>query len=332
MREAMYYETRPKDRVKCLLCPWECLLSPGKVGICRVRENRGGKLFTRNFARVAAQGLDPIEKKPLYHFYPGSTIFSLGTFGCNFACQFCQNWSIAQAEPATGQLSPRQAVELTLAAKAAQGDCLGLAYTYSEPLVWYEYVRETAELAQSAGLKNVLVTNGFVREEPLKELLPFLDALNVDVKAFTADFYRRWCKGDLDPVLRTVELAVPQCHVEITNLLIPGLNDSEAEIRSLVEWVAGLSADIPLHFSRYFPNYRLNLPPTPLESMERAYALAKEKLHYVYLGNLPGDAEKDTCCPQCSAVLIKRRVYFVDIVGLEGKKCANCGEVIKLVI
>ncbi len=332
MLEALFYETRPKDRVKCLLCPRECLLSPGKVGVCRVRENRDGRLFTRNFARVAAQGLDPIEKKPLYHFYPGSTIFSLGTFGCNFACQFCQNWSIAQAEPTTGQLSPKQAVELTLAVKAAQEDCIGLAYTYSEPLVWYEYVRETALQAQQAGLKNVLVTNGFVREEPLKELLPFLDALNVDVKAFTPDFYQRWCKGDLDPVLRTVELAVPKCHVEITTLLIPGLNDSEAEISSLVEWVAGLSEDIPLHFSRYFPNYRLDLPPTPLESMQRAYALAREKLHYVYLGNLPAEAGKDTCCPQCSAVLIKRRGYFVEIVGLKGRKCTNCGEIIKIVI
>jgi len=331
MREALFYETKSEERVKCLLCPRECLLNPGKVGVCRVRENRGGQLYTRNYARVAAQGLDPIEKKPLYHFYPGSSIFSLGTMGCNFSCQFCQNWSIAQAEPTTGYLSPEQAVRIALAAKESR-NCVGLAFTYSEPLVWYEYVRETAEQAKMAGLKNVLVTNGFVQEKPLKELLPFLDALNVDIKAFTADFYRKWCKGDLQPVLHTVEQAVQKCHVELTNLLIPGLNDTTEEIRSLVEWVAGLSTDIPVHFSRYFPNYQLDLPPTPLESMENAYALAKEQLNYVYLGNLSENRGKDTCCPQCSQVLIRRSGYSVEITGLDGQKCDNCGELIKVVI
>ena len=330
MREALYYEARPENKVKCLLCPQECLLAPGKAGVCRIRENRDGRLYTRNYGRTSACALDPIEKKPLYHFYPGSTILSLGTFGCNFGCRFCQNWSIAQAEPSTIELRPEQAVQAALEA-AEPYYCIGLAFTYSEPLVWYEYVQETAEQGQRAGLKNVLVTNGFIQEQPLKELLPLIDALNIDVKAFTNEFYRHWCRGSLKPVLRTVELAVVQCHVELTTLLIPGLNDSAEEIKDLVAWVAGLSPDIPLHFSRYFPNYQLNLPATPVSTMERAYEIAREQLDYVYLGNLPGNPRSNTACPRCSQLLVKRNGYQTRVVGLSGQACANCGELIPIV-
>jgi pyruvate formate lyase activating enzyme len=282
-------------------------------------------LYTRNYARVSSYGLDPIEKKPLYHFYPGSSIFSLGTTGCNFSCQFCQNWSIAQAEPSTVNVSPQQAVSIAKEAKSSQ-NCIGLAYTYSEPLVWYEYVLDTAEKAQQAGLKNVLVTNGFVQEKPFLELLPFIDAMNIDVKAFTADFYQQWCKGDLKPVLDTVERANQHCHVELTTLLIPGLNDSEEEIEKLVNWIAGVNPNIPLHLSRYFPNYRMDLPPTPVETMEKAFNLAKERLKFVYLGNLAGTEAVNTYCPKCKQILVERHGYQVEAVGLAGGKCANCNE------
>jgi pyruvate formate lyase activating enzyme len=330
MREALYYEARPENKVKCLLCPRECLLAPGKAGVCRIRENRDGRLYTRNYGRASACALDPIEKKPLYHFHPGSTILSLGTFGCNFGCRFCQNWSIAQAEPSTIELRPEQVIQALLEA-AEPYRCIGLAFTYSEPLVWYEYVQETAEQGQRAGFKNVLVTNGFIQEQPLKELLPLIDALNIDVKAFTNEFYRHWCQGSLKPVLRTVELAVVQCHVELTTLLIPGLNDSAAEIKDLVTWVAGLSPDIPLHFSRYFPNYQLNLPATPVSTMERAYEIAREQLNYVYLGNLPGNQRSNTACPQCSQLLVERNGYQTKVVGLSGQACANCGQLIPII-
>ena len=330
MREALYYEARPENKVKCLLCPRECLLAPGKAGVCRIRENRDGRLYTRNYGRASACALDPIEKKPLYHFHPGSTILSLGTFGCNFGCRFCQNWSIAQAEPSTIELRPEQVIQALLEA-AEPYRCIGLAFTYSEPLVWYEYVQETAEQGQRAGFKNVLVTNGFIQEQPLKELLPLIDALNIDVKAFTNEFYRHWCQGSLKPVLRTVELAVVQCHVELTTLLIPGLNDSAEEIKDLVTWVAGLSPDIPLHFSRYFPNYQLNLPATPVSTMERAYEIAREQLNYVYLGNLPGNQRSNTACPQCSQLLVERNGYQTKVVGLSGQACANCGQLIPII-
>jgi pyruvate formate lyase activating enzyme len=330
MREALYYEARTENKVKCLLCPRECLLAPGKAGVCRIRENRDGRLYTRNYGRASACALDPIEKKPLYHFHPGSTILSLGTFGCNFGCRFCQNWSIAQAEPSTIKLRPEQVIQALLEA-AEPYRCIGLAFTYSEPLVWYEYVQETAEQGQWAGFKNVLVTNGFIQEQPLKELLPLIDALNIDVKAFTNEFYRHWCRGSLKPVLRTVELAVVQCHVELTTLLIPGLNDSAEEIKDLVTWVAGLSPDIPLHFSRYFPNYQLNLPATPVSTMERAYEIAREQLNYVYLGNLPGNQRSNTACPQCSQLLVERNGYQTEVVGLSGQACANCGQLIPII-
>ncbi|NLK52451.1 MAG: AmmeMemoRadiSam system radical SAM enzyme [Syntrophomonadaceae bacterium] len=331
MREALFYESKGDNQVQCLLCPRQCRLQPGKTGSCRVRINQQGKLQTLNFGRVSAYALDPIEKKPLYHFYPGRTIFSLGTVGCNFTCQFCQNWRIAQAEPTTIKLTPEQTVDI-VQQLAAEHNCIGLAFTYSEPLVWYEYVLETAEMVQQAGGKNVLVTNGFIQEKPFQKLLPLIDALNIDVKAFSSDFYRRWCKGDLAPVLRTVEQAVQHCHVELTTLLIPDLNDSEAEIRSLVEWVAGLDPDIPLHFSRYFPNYQFDRPATPIETMEKAYDIAREKLNYVYLGNLPGNTGSNTFCPECFQVLIERQGYQVEIVGLADQKCINCGEKINLVL
>lgn len=331
MQEALYYETQADQTVKCRLCPRECEIKPERAGVCRVRVNKAGVLYAKNFGRCSSSGMDPIEKKPLYHFYPGRDIFSVGTVGCNFRCQFCQNWRIAQAEPATVELTPDRVVDHTRQERETNPACIGIAYTYSEPMVWYEYVLAAARLAREAGLKNVLVTNGYIAQEPLRELLPYIDAMNIDVKGFTAEFYRRLCGGELAPVLRTAETAKAKCHVEITTLLVPGLNDTEQELKELTNWVAGLGPETPLHLSRYFPNYKLDLEPTPLATLRQAREIARDKLYYVYLGNVPGEPA-NTCCPRCGELLIRRSGYQVQKVGLDGRNCANCRREIELIV
>lgn len=283
VHEALYYKQQDKAIV-CGLCPRRCSIGEGQAGFCRVRYNKNNILYTANYARCAAIALDPIEKKPLYHFYPGSLILSLGTWGCNFACQFCQNWHLVQSVPETRELLPNQAVEEAIKLKP-RGN-IGLAYTYSEPSVWYEYILDTAELSHSAGLKNVLVTNGYINEEPLMKLIPYIDAMNIDVKAFHNDFYQQYCCGQLSAVQRTVELAAKHCHLEITTLVIPGLNEDSAEIAALAKWLSGIDPNIPLHLSRYFPQYKMNIPATSKETLYRAKEAADKYLKYVYLGNI----------------------------------------------
>ena len=326
--EAAYYVKLPGEKVECRLCPHTCVIAPGKRGVCRVRENREGRLITRNYGRCSSLALDPIEKKPLYHFYPGSLILSAGTVGCNFSCDFCQNWEIAQQEPETVVISPDDLVR-----RAREVDSLGIAYTYSEPLVWFEFVLATAQLARNAGLKNVMVTNGFIRPEPLKELLPWIDAWNIDVKGFSLEFYRKVVKGDYRPVLKTAAAAVDSgSHVEITTLLVTGLNDESTELEELVKWVAtNLGVDTPLHFSRYFPRYRLEAPPTPLETMRRARDMARKHLHYVYLGNVADPEANNTYCPVCGELVIRRTGYHVSLPGLDGRICRFCGSELAIV-
>lgn len=314
--------------VLCLLCPQECRIMPGRSGKCRYRRNHEGKLYATSYGRVSAHGLDPIEKKPLYHFLPGSLIFSLGTTGCNLACGFCQNWQISQEEAETQYVSPREAARLAGIGAGPGRTSMGLAYTYSEPLVWWEYVHDTAALVRDKGLKNVLVTNGYVAEKPLIELLPLIDAMNVDVKGFTEGFYAGVCRGRLAPVLRTVELAHGAgTHVEVTTLLIPGLNDGPEELELLSRWIAGLSPEIPLHFSRYFPNYRMRTPgPTPAGTLLRARDIASRHLQYVYIGNAFEVEAADTICPRCGATAVSRQGYRVSLAGLaQGGLCAACG-------
>lgn len=323
MREALFFESHPSG-VICRLCPKECIIGEGKAGFCRARHNLGGTLYAQNYAACTSYALDPIEKKPLYHFYPGSYIYSIGTWGCNFACQFCQNWQIAQADPDTVNLTPEHAVKM--AAQAGRRN-IGLAYTYSEPSVWYEYVLDTAQEARRHGLKNVLVTNGSINSDPLARLLPFIDALNIDVKAFNEKFYREVCSGNLEHVKQTVEQAAKAAHVEITCLVVPGLNDSPDELEAMAEWLAGINKNIPLHFSRYFPNYKLNIPATPLSTLESAYRAARRHLNYVYVGNVGGDGV-NTRCPSCSLVVLDREK---GISRLESKKCPQCGEPIAII-
>lgn len=327
MKEAMYYKKADNGTVQCHLCPHHCRIALGQVGTCRVRQNIDGKLYTANYGRVSSWGMDPIEKKPLYHFYPGRQIFSVGSFGCNFRCKFCQNWQIAQlTEIPTQEVSTRHLVEV---AKKQEGN-LGIAYTYNEPTIWYEFVIESARLARQEGLKNVLITNGFIEKEPLLEILPYIDAMNIDVKAFNQDFYKDLASGRLSPVKKTVEEAQASCHVEITTLIIPGMNDGDEEIEALARWLSSLRKDIPLHLTRYFPNYKLDIPPTSVEKIKKARDIAMKHLEYVYIGNVIEEHGNNTYCPTCGKPVIKRTGYRIQVL-IENKKCLNCGETISVV-
>lgn len=332
-REAMFYRSQGGETgVQCLLCPHYCRFQEGEVGKCKVRTREGNKLLTLNYGEVVSYALDPIEKKPLYHFYPGRNIFSLGTVGCNLSCVYCQNWRIAQSFSYldTVTVTPQGILE-ALENKTSPSDRLGVAYTYNEPFIWYEFVYDTARLVRERGLKNILVTNGLVNREPLEKILPFIDAMNIDVKSFDPGFYRDYCGGSLKPVKETVEIAARHCHVEITNLVIPTLNDSPVEIREMVGWLAGISPDIPLHFSRYFPSHQLGLYPTPLETLEKAGEIAREKLAYVYLGNVTGNPAAHTYCPGCHRLLLERTGYQARVLEIENNKCRGCGREINLV-
>lgn len=332
MYRARYYR-REKDKIRCLLCPTFCLLEEGRVGACGVRRVEGGELYEANYGRLAAVQLDPVEKKPLYHYYPGRQILSLGTCGCNLHCSFCQNWTLARGEPELAEqvVSPADILAM-LERQGGPGKAFAVAYTYNEPLVWYEFVFNTARLLHEHGYRNVLVTNGYINPEPLHELLPYIDAMNIDLKAFRDSFYRKYCRGKLEPVLETIKAAAGRCHVEITCLLIPGLNDSSDEQAKLARWLAALSPDLVLHYSRYFPQYKLDRPPTPQKDLERVRTVARQHLRYVYLGNidLPGSA--DTVCPHCGNLLIIRSGYRVRLAGLEGQVCSNCRRRIDIIL
>ncbi|KPJ68629.1 radical SAM protein [candidate division WOR-1 bacterium DG_54_3] len=320
-KKALFWEKREDGKIKCGLCPVGCVIAEGKVGVCMARQNKDGVLYAINYGNAVSIAIDPIEKKPLYHFHPGTTILSTGPNGCNLKCGHCQNWTISQVKSPTEYVSPENMVELALRYKL-----VGIAYTYTEPLIWYEYIADTAKIAKEKGLKNVLVTNGYICEKPLIDLFPVIDAMNVDVKSMEEDFYRKICKGKVEPVLRTVELAVKDGrHVEITNLVMPTLNDSEEQIQELVDWVAGLGDRIPVHFSRYFPHYKTNLPPTPVSTLKKAYDLAKKKLKHVYVGNAYIEGTSDTYCPSCSNVLVSREGYHTTIAGIKDHRCSSCG-------
>jgi len=329
-RKAMYYRSEGED-VFCLLCPQNCRIKEDQLGACGVRRVEKGELITLNYAHCRSLAMDPVEKKPLYHFYPGWKILSIGTFGCNLRCSFCQNWTLARGEPTSGGREVTPEMLGYLLQSCLPEEQLGVAFTYNEPGVWYEFVLETARFLAGEGLKNVLVTNGYLNPEPLDELLPYIDAMNIDVKAFSDSFYHRYCRGKgLREVLRTVEQALPRCHVELTYLVISSLNDSPAEIGKFVDWVASLDREIPVHFSRYFPNYQLDIPPTPLATMQKAWELAAEKLSYVYLGNVSDREHSTTYCPSCRMPLISRIGYQIHNVGLQGKSCSKCGYTIRL--
>lgn len=304
----MFYEVKDNEKVVCLLCPHNCVIREGKRGSCGVRENRGGKLFTLVYGSVSSMAVDPIEKKPLFHFYPGSCIFSISTVGCNLHCQNCQNWQISQVSVESGftrDFSPEEIVR-----RVEGSGSKSIAYTYNEPFIWYEFVFDVAKLAHQRGIMNVLVTNGYIMEEPLRKIASYIDAANVDVKSMRDEFYKKICKApSVKPVLDAVLVMKEEgIHVELTYLIIPTLNDSEEEIREFARWVKeNAGVDTPVHFSRFFPHYKLSdLPPTPPSTVAKAWRLAKEEgLHYVYMGNMPGEGE-DTYCPSCGEKVIER--------------------------
>ncbi len=326
MKEARFWESKDAGTVQCHLCPHNCLIKDGNHGVCRIRDNKGGTLYAREYGNVVSVGIDPMEKKPLYHFYPGSDIVSVGANGCNFDCDFCQNWQVSQYDQPTRFISPDDLVATTIAHKS-----IGIAYTYTEPLIWFEYVYDCSKLAQEKGLKTVLVTNGYVNPEPAQELLPYIDALNIDLKSMDTKFYRDICKGQLEPVQEFIKKASKQAHVEITNLVIPTYNDSDEQLHKLCAFVASVDENIPLHFSAYFPQYKMEVQRTPVESLLKARDIANQYLSYVYLGNVYTPDGADTVCPGCGALLVERSGYTIHIHKIKNGKCTKCNQSIPII-
>lgn len=326
IREALYYNSVGEaggGSVQCHLCPANCRLKPDQRGLCHSRYNDGGRLMTDNFGQTVTIALDPIEKKPLYHFWPTRNIISIGANGCNLSCRHCQNWEISQETVPTRYIACEDLPEI-----ASRDGSIGVAYTYTEPLIWFEYIMEAAPLVRRSGMVNVMVSNGYINLEPLEEILPLIDAFNIDLKGMNPDFYKKVCGGRLEPVLEVIErIARSQAHLELTNLIIPGVNDSDDDIDQLVEFVAGVGEDIPLHFSAYHPSYKTDLPSTSQEILLKAHKAASQRLNYVFIGNMEIEGYSNSYCKGCKNVLIERTGYAVSVVGMDLKgKCSSCGE------
>lgn len=325
-KESKYWISSSDNLVKCLLCPHECIIKEEKYGICRVRKNIGGKLFTGVYGKIVARNLDPIEKKPLYHFYPGKQILSIGTAGCNLQCFFCQNFNISQtfvhSFANVKEISPWELVQMA----HQTYHNIGIAFTYNEPVVFYEYMYDTAMIAKEENLKTVMITNGFISVDPLKNILPLIDAFNVDLKAFSDSFYRKNTKSAIGPVKSTLfEVHKSGKHLEITFLVIPGLNDNESEFKEMISWIADNFGETQiLHISRYFPNYLSEIPSTPINVMRKMYELARNKLTYVYLGNMSVSEEQNTYCHHCGKLVIERDHFNVKVLLDKGGKCPGC--------
>jgi pyruvate formate lyase activating enzyme len=319
---AAWWRPQPNGQAACDLCPIGCRLREGQLGPCGTRTNRGGVMQPLHYGRVATMALDPIEKKPLYHFHPGRDILSVAAPGCNLHCLFCQNWSLSQRPEAP----TRPATPQDLVAEAQRLGSVGLAFTYSEPLVWFEFVRDAALAARAAGLVVVLVTNGYLNPAPLAELLPLVDAANIDLKSMDDRFYRRVCRARLEPVLAAIrQFTAAGVHVELTNLVIPGHNDDVASLDRLVDFVAGLGRPVPLHFSAYRPAWRLQAPPTPPATLLRARERARRRLDWVYLGNIATAGGRDSRCPACGDLLVDRSGYRGVARLADGGRCPGCG-------
>lgn len=324
--EARYYEKLPGKAVRCKLCPRECTVAAGDRGYCRVRENQKGTYYTLVHSRVVAAHIDPIEKKPFFHFLPGHEAFSVATVGCNVNCKFCQNWEISQAKPEdlpAKYLPPRE-----LASLAHQNKCAAVAFTYNEPTVFNEYVNDAADAARERGLKSIVISNGFIQQEPLKRTCGHVDAIKIDLKGYTEDYYHNVVGGQLKPILdNLVSIRKQGRWMEIVYLTVPTLNDRDSDVRNMSRWIkAELGPDVPIHFTRFRPLYLLkNLPPTPIPTLERLKAVADaEGLHYVYIGNVPGHPAENTYCPKCHKVVIERAGFTVSQMNLKNGKCTNC--------
>jgi pyruvate formate lyase activating enzyme len=331
LHEAKFWK-KGGERLECFLCPHHCRIAPNKIGICGVRQNRNGRLYSLIYGRVSAMHVDPMEKKPLFHFHPGKPVLSLGSIGCNLRCLHCQNFSISQAKVGSAHLNSLRPEEV--AQLARENGCRDVAFTYNEPTIWHEFSYDAFRLCRGQGISTIYVTNGFIEEEPLRELAPYLSAMNIDVKGFREEFYHHTCKARLSPVLEATRLAHELgVHVELTYLIIPGKNDNEDEIREFCRWVAKLSSDIPVHFSRFHPDYQMtDVPGTPISTMEMSLRLAKaEGLRFVYLGNVHTLDGENTKCPRCGSLVIRRSGYNVEILGLKNGSCSNCGEPLRII-
>jgi len=327
MHEAMFYEELEDGKVICQLCPHYCRIEDGRRGICGVRENRQGKLYSLVYGKVVSSAIDPIEKKPLYHFYPGSDAFSLATVGCNLRCRNCQNYSISQLPRERGEIEGRDYTPESIVSQAKRSGCKSIAYTYTEPTIFFEFAYDTSRLAQKELIKNIFVTNGYMNKEVLLKISPYLDAANVDLKSFSESFYRKNCKGKLTPVLETLKLMKKMgIWLEVTTLIIPTLNDSTEELKRLAEFIVNLGPDTPWHLSRFYPTYKLNdLPFTSTETLHLAHQIGLEAgLRYVYTGNVPGDEGENTHCYNCGRVLIQRYGYRIEKFYLEEDRCKFC--------
>ena len=330
VREAAFYKKLPGGSVECVLCPRHCKVSDQETGWCGVRSNNQGTYRTHVFGRVVSLANDPIEKKPLFHYHPGSEALSLATVGCNFECQFCQNWEISQFRPEQvparwGYVPPERLVEL-----AKQKGVAAIALTYSEPVVFFEYSLAVAKAGKAAGVPAVMITNGYIESDPMDQLLAVLGAVKVDFKAFSEDFYAKVCRGALAPVQKTLKRVREKgVWLEMVHLTIPTLNDQVDQHKALCDWVlANVGPDVPLHFTRFQPTYKLkNLPPTPPSTLERAYQIAKKAgLHYPYVGNLPGHEGENTYCHHCGTLVIQRIGFTVVENKLNKGKCYSCGK------
>ncbi len=328
--EASFYEKLPHKKIRCKLCPRECVIDDAERGYCGVRENRGGVYYSLVYARPCTTHIDPIEKKPFFHFLPGTMAFSMATAGCNVNCKFCQNWQISQARPE--QIRSIYMPPERVADSARDSRCVSIAYTYSEPIVFYEFMRDTAKAARRKGVKSVVVTGGYIAQEPLKELCTLVDAIKVDLKAYSEDYYKNLVNGELRPVLDAlVTMKEAGTWTELVYLVVPTLNDSDSELQGLVRWIkTELGPDVPLHFSRFYPQYLLkNLPPTPISTLERAKQIADaEGLHFVYIGNVPGHQAENTYCPGCGEIVIERTGYLIKTNKIRNGRCSGCDELI----
>ena len=322
MKEASFYSSLKNKSVRCDLCPHYCIISENASGLCKVRKNISGKLYSLNYGKTVAFSIDPIEKKPLYHFYPGSLTLSLATTSCNFKCQFCQNYEISQTFVQGKEITALQILEYCFKNKIKI-----VSFTYTEPTIWFEFILETCRILKTNNIKTVLVTNGYINPEPFKVLAKFIDAMNIDLKSFNNEFYQNICGGTLSPVLETIKLAYREnIHVEITNLVISQLNDNTEEFNKLVHFIKILDPEIPLHISRYFPIYLLKNKTTSKLKMLEFYEIAKNNLENIYLGNLNDESKySKTFCPECGTPLILRNQYKILENNLNDGKCLHCG-------
>ena len=327
-KKAMLWEKFKENKVHCFLCAHHCRINEDDFGFCGMRQNIGGELYTYAYGKTIASHVDPIEKKPLYHFLPGTYAYSIATVGCNFRCPFCQNWAISQVSAKNGDIEGYELSPEEIVAEAIRNDCRSISYTYTEPTIFFEYAYDTAKIAKKKGLYNTFVTNGFMTAEAIETIQPYLDAANVDLKFFNDDSYRKICRGRLQPVLDSIRnIKKAGIWLEVTTLIVPGENDSDKELRDIAAFVAATGKDIPWHISRFHPDYKYtDLRPTPLETMEKAATIGKEEgLKYVYLGNVYTRAE--TICPGCGDALIERAGFGANMLKgfLAGGKCRSCG-------